>query len=192
MQISNVKIYGLNESEVASGYPFRIDLPSRAISLSPSDLKRAKKLASLEDGHDCFLQGIIIQFDLTCTIKMWTQLQRYHFIDFVSSQSTMHKITNMNLIDSYGDHVDMRIVAIMRKLQLEYEKNPTEENFLRLVYSNPVGMQLTARLSTNLRQLKTIYKQRKNHRLKEWKDFCNWILLLSPICNELLGDLKNE
>lgn len=190
MQISNVKIYGLDESQVASGYPFRVDLPSKSIIPSPSDLKRAKKLAMLEDGHDCFLQGIIVQFDLTCTIKMWTQLQRYHFIDFVSSQSTMHKITKMNLFESYGDHVDLRIVAIMRKLQAEYEKNPTEENFMRLLYSNPVGMLLTARLSTNMRQLKTIYRQRKNHRLKEWKDFCNWILLLSPICYEWLGGAK--
>jgi hypothetical protein len=30
-------------------------------------------------------------------------------------------------------------------------------------------------MTTNYRQLKTIYHQRKNHRLPEWLDFCDWV-----------------
>ena len=30
-------------------------------------------------------------------------------------------------------------------------------------------------MTTNYRQLKTIYRQRKNHALPEWKAFCKWI-----------------
>lgn len=37
------------------------------------------------------------------------------------------------------------------------------------------GLRLTARITTNYRQLKTIYQQRKNHRLPEWRAFCAWI-----------------
>jgi hypothetical protein len=44
--------------------------------------------------------------------------------------------------------------------------------------SNPCGFKLTAGMTTNYRQLKTIYNQRKNHRLPEWRDFCTWITLL--------------
>jgi hypothetical protein len=33
-------------------------------------------------------------------------------------------------------------------------------------------------MTTNYRQLKTIYHQRKNHRLPEWREFCEWILTL--------------
>lgn len=188
MVIDNVHIYGTGNSVVASGYPFRIDLPSFVFSETPNDLKRANKLAKLKDGHDVFLQGIIVQFDLTCSIKMWTQLQRYHFIDFVSSQSTMHMITKMNLADSYVEYVDAKVIEVMKKLQNEFRKNPTEENFLRLVYTNPVGMNLTARLTTNLRQLKTIYRQRKRHKLKEWKSFCKWISSLTILGLDWLSD----
>ena len=35
-------------------------------------------------GHDNFLKGIIAQFDLTFTIKAWTEAERYHFFDIVS------------------------------------------------------------------------------------------------------------
>ena len=47
--------------------------------------------------------------------------------------------------------------------------------YLGILYSNPCGFQLTAGMTTNYRQLKTIYHQRKNHRLPEWKLFCSWI-----------------
>ena len=44
-----------------------------------------------------------------------------------------------------------------------------------MLYSNPAGFRLTAGMTTNYRQLKTIYGQRKNHRLPEWREFCKWI-----------------
>ena len=49
------------------------------------------------------------------------------------------------------------------------------EKYLEILYSNPAGFKLTARMTTNYRQLKTIYAQRKNHRLPEWRAFCEWI-----------------
>ena len=46
--------------------------------------------------------------------------------------------------------------------------------YLEILYTNPAGMYLTARMTTNYQQLKTIYQQRKNHRLPEWRKFCEW------------------
>ena len=46
--------------------------------------------------------------------------------------------------------------------------------YLRILYSNPCGMFLTARMTTNYQQLKTIYQQRRYHRLPEWQWFCDW------------------
>ena len=75
----------------------------------------------------------------------------------------------------------------------EYNKNPCKENKLYLLYNCPVGLQLTARMTTNYRQFKTIYKQRKNHTLPEWREFCKWIETL-PYAELITGannkDLK--
>ena len=49
------------------------------------------------------------------------------------------------------------------------------EKYLEILYSNPAGFKLTARMTTNYRQLKTIYAQRRTHRLPEWRAFCEWI-----------------
>ena len=126
-------------------------------------------------GHDQFLTGIVVQFNLTLTNKAWVEAERYHFLDFVSSQSTMHRIAQFDLDQAYIDYVDPRMVEVMKALVAEYNSDPTPEKYLRVLYSNPAGFRLTARMTTNYRQLKTIYRQRRNHRLPEWRAFCEWI-----------------
>jgi hypothetical protein len=134
-------------------------------------------------GHDQFLTGIVVQFDLTFTVKAWTEAERYHFFDFVSSQSTMHRIAKFDLDKAYIEYVDPRIIEIMKEKvaeynRLDYDSDMMKRRYLEILYSNPCGFKLTARMTTNYRQLKTIYQQRKNHRLPEWRDFCDWIRTL--------------
>ena len=137
-----------------------------------------KKLALSEagSGHDQWLTGCIVQFDLTFTVKAWTEAERYHFFDFVSSQSTMHRIVKFDLDKAYSVYVDPRIVEIMKEKVADYNATTDEQErqlkYLQILYSNPCGFKLTARMTTNYRQLKTIYKQRRMHRLPEWRDFC--------------------
>ena len=68
---------------------------------------------------------------------------------------------------------------------LEQLEEIRKEKYLEILYSNPAGFLLTARLTTNYRCLRNIYIQRKNHRLPEWREFCKWIETL-PYAEELL------
>ena len=61
------------------------------------------------------------------------------------------------------------------------------ESYLIVLYNIPTGFELTARMTTNYRQLKTIYFQRKSHKLPEWREFCHWIETL-PMFKELILD----
>ena len=191
MKVSNWKVYDLDESILASSYPMRTDTEAR--ELNEHDIARAVKLANAKGGgHNQFLSGIGVSFDLTCTNKMWVEMERYRFVTFVSSQSTMHRIAKFDLSKAYNMYVDKRVIEVMEALKKEYEANPTPENYLRLLYTNPAGFELTARLTTNYRCLRNIYEQRRNHRLPEWRDFCYWIETL-PYAEELiLNGLNNN
>ena len=184
--VNNVKVFGLEDSIRASKYPMAPDINICNENITDT----VKKIGSCEagSGHDQFLTGIIVQFDLTFTVKAWTEAERYHFFDFVSSCSTMHRLKSMDLENGYCEHVDKRVVEIMKELQKEYNENPTKENMYKMLYTNPCGLKLTARMTTNYLQLKTIYHQRKNHRLQEWQDFCKWIETL-PYAKELICDV---
>ena len=98
----------------------------------------------------------------------------------------MHKLTKFELNDAYVEYVDERMIEIMKELQNKYNENQTVDNYLKLIYSNPVGMKLTARMTTNYRQLKTIYLQRRGHKLPEWREFCKWAISL-PYFKQLTG-----
>lgn len=210
--VSNVDIYDLEKSILASGYPMRTTIPDRDIT--EKDLARCKNLVNAtktgNGAHAQFMTGIRVNFDLTFSNKAWVEAERYRFLEFVSSQSTMHRITKFDLDNQYNKYVDSRIIEIMKSKVQEYNKvmelrdsydKDDQRNmspqlredltewlknaYLEILYSNPAGFTLTARMTTNYRCLRNIYMQRKDHRLPEWRAFCKWIETL-PYAQELL------
>lgn len=188
--ISNVQVYGLEESIKRAKYPKSTDVSKLNSELT----KGIKALGNSKkgEGHDNFLNGIIVQFDLTFTIKAWTEEERYHFIDFISSQSTVHKIVEFDVEKQVIKYVTQNTINEVNRLKDIYNENPTDENYLTLLYNVPVGFRLTAGMSTNYRQLKTIYSQRKHHKLPEWRAFCEWIETLPMFKVLCLGGDTNE
>lgn len=205
-QVTNFRIYDLDESLHAAGYPMRTSTQWNESELAA--LKRGVGLSHAADwvgAHDQFLTGIRVAFDLTFTNKAWVEAERYRFLEFVSSQSTMHRITKFDLTNQYNEYVDPRIIEIMQekvsqynKIQEELAKTPADDiynknrlielakqKYLEILYSNPAGFKITARLTTNYRCLKNIWRQRRNHRLPEWGEFCKWIETL-PYAKELI------
>lgn len=194
MQIKNVEVYGLVNSFRVSKYPMSINTNECKTDYTP----RIKSLATAQrgSGHDNFLKGIIVQFDMTATNKIWVEAERYHFFDIVSSQSTMHKLKDMNLDECFIKYTDKRIVEIMKELQKEFNEVNTKDStaeerkeaFYNLVYSCPSGLLITAGISTNYLQLKTMYHQRKGHYLDEWSvDFVKFVNSL-PYSDLITGE----
>lgn len=193
--VSNVQVYGFEDAVKGAKYSYAIDTNAVTNEVTKTTLSLANSKAG--SGHDQFMTGIIVQFDLTFSNKAWVEAERYKFLNFISSQSTMHRITKFNLDEAYMEYVDPRIIEIMKEktkayndLQTEMTKAKNEgkdvkemmdklnQLYLELLYSNPAGFKLTAKMTTNYRALKTIYHQRKDHRLPEWRAFCEWVKTL--------------
>ncbi len=195
--VSDVEIFGLDGAVKGAKYSYAIDQRTVDATITPTTVKLAQ--SAIGSGHDNFLNGVIVQFDLYFSNKAWVEAERYHFLDFVSSQSTMHRITKFNLDTAYTSYTDPRMIAIMKEKVEAYnqlmanlstatpeEKARLEEMYLEILYSNPAGFRLHARMTTNYRQLKTIYQQRRTHRLPEWRAFCDWIETL-PHAEFIIG-----
>jgi len=185
LNIENVKVYDLEESIKASKYPMATNTSEANSDVTGTVLALGNSKKG--EGHDQFLTGIRVNFDLTFSNKAWVELERYRFIEFVSSQSTMHRLSKFDLKQQYNKYVDPRMIFIMEQLKDTYNKTNDKEDYLKLLYSNPSGFELTARLTTNYRALKTVYSQRKNHRLPEWRAFCTWVLTLPHFVELCLG-----
>lgn len=167
-------------------------------------------------GHDNFLKGIQVTVDIKYP-QYWTpEAQRYNFFFILSSQSKMHRLTAMgkndNFISMFNKYVDQDVIEIVKKyielynyydsskLVDGYYYTPQEEKFsvkefndikyacfMRCVSNLPLGFEMWETVQFSYLQLKTIYFQRRNHKLKEdWGAFCDWCETL-PMFKELIG-----
>ena len=200
--ISNIKVYDLEESMRAAGYPMRTDLDETLdFTKDWGRAQRLTKASRFNAAHAQFLTGIVVNFDLTFSNKAWIEAERYRFLNFVSSQSTMHCITKFGLRKQCNEYVDERIITIVQEYidlynsltaqdeeTIEFKKNL----YLKILYNLPSGFQLTARMTTNYRCLLNIYLQRHDHRLPEWREFCNQLLEELPFFKELVEAYMNK
>ena len=214
MKIENVAIGGLNESFVASGLAFEMDYSSEKFKRQVEDClcsqgnhkKRAKSLSScaIGEGHDNFLCGIGVQANITAPRYWWPEFQRYHFVEIISSTSTMHSLKK--IVDAFLQTKELFGYEQEKFSELadKYFSRKTSDEVIKLFLDEclknnftieemkanlPEGFLQTARISTNYRQLKTIYRQRKNHPLEEWQKFCSWIRGL-PSAYLIVGEDK--
>nr|DAJ02146.1 MAG TPA: hypothetical protein [Caudoviricetes sp.] len=139
-------------------------------------IKRGMVLGGVKQGsgHDCMFKGVqfnmIIQFPL-----VWLkEYQRYHFTDIISSQSTMHKMTEFDLEVVYDGRVDPIVKERMQYLVDKYnnteDKVEKENLWETIVFTNPSGFQLVQGITMNYLQAKSMVAQRKYHKLDEWSE----------------------
>ena len=181
LSVKNVKVYDLRESVIACRNAMRLEVPEYTDEEFEKSLERAKKLVQASKNsdvkcHDNFLTGIRVSFDVTYP-QYWTpEFQRYHFADIVTSSSKMHRLCKMDMKKTCNKYVDERVIAVEQEKIDKYNADQTYENFMEMVSNCPLGLELFMRVSTNYKQLQTIYHQRKHHRLKEdWGAFIEFI-----------------
>ena len=181
MKVSNIKVYELEESITVSGYPMALNPEDCTI-----DWLRAEKLGAVKTGtgHDNYLKGIRVAFDIRYSQYWSMQAQRYTFLDIVSSQSKMHRLTKMDISEQCNKYVTCKTIDNLESYIERYNRDPTQENYMYVISNCPMGLELTMRCNTNYQQLKTIYQQRKNHKLEDWGIFCEFIEGL-PMFKEL-------
>ena len=190
-EIKDVKVYDLEECIIASGYAMRTvsyDYLEESIDGNlDHHIERCKKLVRASKNsdihcHDNFLTGIRVSFDIKYPQYLSPEMQRYHFYDIVTSMSKMHRLLKMDIdkscnmyvtqetkdnlkeyIKQYNDVVDFN----EHTLDTKEAREAAYRAWMRVVSNCPLGLELWMRVSTNYKQLQTIYYQRRHHKLKE-------------------------
>lgn len=169
MDISNVKVYDLKESVIACRNAMRLEVPEYTDEEFEASLKRAIKLCEASKGpvkcHANFRTGIRVSFDIKYPNYISPEMQRYHWFDIVTSSSKMHRIMQMDFDKCCNQWVTQETIAQMKRLIAKYNEDKSEENFMTVLSNCPQGVMLFMRVSTNYEQLRTIYLQRKSHKL---------------------------
>ena len=147
-----------------------------------NDIDRlAAKLAPMDGGHNKFLEQIQYWILIQAPLFWWKQADTYRVGISKSSESTMHKSWKNGLTqEMFETPIFQDTLNNLNKFIDEYnaEKTTTERKaYLQdLIIGNlPDAYLQTRLLNVNAKCLRNMYFQRREHKLKQWRDFCAWI-----------------
>ena len=165
------------------------------INIGENDLDLALRLTHAGPEHRKFLRMIHVSFDVTLPRFVWSEFDTYHN-NTKNSTSTMHKLLAANkpiTLEMFDydeitkDAIQLAVDKIegLRKLYIKKDCPNKNEILLTAKRILPESFLQMRTVDTNYEELRTIYHQRKNHRLPHWHEFCAWIETL-PYAKEFL------
>ena len=171
------------------------------------DLKLGEKLVRAGDEHGKFTRQIFVCADITAPLYWWKEFDTYKIGTTANSTSTMHTLTktpitkdmfsiddkNINLkINHNGEKKNISTNKIFDEtvyhcelLRKAYLETKDKDIWRALIQLLPESFNQLRTVTMNYAILRNIYRQRRNHKLTEWHDFCDWILTL-PYAKEFI------
>lgn len=188
MLMKNIKVMGFEgairgmrnpmNSWNKSDSTFSYNQSGECVNIGDNDLKLISSLIKAGPEHRKFLRMIHIQFDIDFPRYIWSEFDTYHF-NTKNSCSTMHKLLSndpitldMFVYDKEDETLMSFIITKLEQIRVEYQKIKDVKLLKRAKQLLPEGYLQKRTIDTNYEELLTIYHQRKNHRLDEWKQFC--------------------
>lgn len=163
--------------------------------LGENDLGLAIKLAKSGSDHRKFIRQIFVSVDITAPIYWWKEYDTYKIGTVANSTSTMHKIHSkpFELEDFSHDYMTQptlqfmeKVITYLEQVRLKYIEEKKKEDWYDLIQLLPESYNQMRTCTMNYENLSNMYYARRNHKLKEWHRFCDWVLTL-PYAKELIA-----
>ncbi len=158
-----------------------------------NDHELMQRLSNAGTEHRKYMRMMPVYVRITAPLYWWKEFDTYKVGTVANSCSTMHKIAEkeFTLEDFSCEHLmDFEEKGKLRFSPLGTLQNTIDElNDCRDLYLKtkdkaywwqmiqllPSSYNQTRNVMLNYEVLANIYRQRKNHKLDEWREFCKWI-----------------
>lgn len=171
---------GIKAWEIEDGYE------DEYFAIGDEDHKLAMKLSKAGKAHDKYLRQILISVDIIAPLKWWDEANTYHFFE-TNSTSAMHTLGKRELtpedfsfedLDSDLKRHYLLILNESRKRWIDTGKKKPSREWRQMIMLMAAGFNYRRTFTSNYSQLKSMYFDRKNHRLSEWREFAKWVKTL--------------
>lgn len=189
-----------------------IDALTNKYIVGENDLKLAQRMIGAGTDESKFMRQIFVSMDITAPLYWWKEADTYKIATVANSCSTMHKITSDEITEENysfepepdkpltdlptNDYVRIldiknRAVADVEWLRKKYNETKDKRYWRLLIQINPDGWLQKRTWTGNYQNLRNMYFARKNHKLIEWRQFCQIIEQL-PYSKELICYKKDK
>lgn len=164
--------------------------------IGEEDMKLALKLVKAGTDHSKFMRQIFVCMDIYAPEYWWKEYETYQVGTTENSTSTMHKLTSrlltvddfswdeFELKDKSRDEIYYNLVInnlkkntleSLNNLILKYQETKDKRIWRAIIQALPMNFNYLRTCSMNYQVLRNIYFARRNHKLVEWREFCDVI-----------------
>lgn len=158
-----------------------------------NDMKLAMTLTKSGSDHSKFLRQIFVSMDITAPMSWWWDYDTYKVSTVRNSTSRMHKLgTRLLTFDDFSiddeegkpnitplreyvlNDLNKRILEF-QKLKAEGKNKEAMSMWRDIVFDSPQNYNFKSTWTGNYENMRNIYHARKNHKQREFRDFCKFI-----------------
>lgn len=166
--------------------------------IGPNDHKLMASLRDAGTDHRKFMRMITVYMDITAPLYWWKEFDTYKVGTVANSCSTMHKIAakEFTLDDFSHEHLQEDAIAVLESVihtmnvhRIWFNKKAADDpkiDWWQMIQLLPSSYNQLRTVMLNYEVLANIYKSRKNHKLDEWRTFCESIKAF-PYCELIIG-----
>ncbi len=167
--------------------------------LGENDLSLMQHLSNAGTEHRKYMRMMPVYVRITAGHTWWAEFDTYKIGTVRNSCSKMHKIHVMGFEADSFDHEGIdevgeiavetfdKVRETLTWLAKMFNETKEKKYWRAIIELLPLGFHLTANIMLNYEVLADIYRQRKNHKLDEWRAFCKWIKTL-PYSELITGE----
>ena len=149
--------------------------------IGPNDRDLMLRLCSAGADHRKFMRMIVVYMDITAPLYWWKEFDTYKVGTVANSCSTMHKIHEKEFIldDFSHEHLGSGGIALLERIIKDlnwyrdlFNKDKRKIDWWQMIQLLPSSYNQRRTVMLNYEVLANIYNARRNHKLDEWRSFC--------------------
>lgn len=164
--------------------------------VGPNDKDLMKRLRKAGTDHRKFMRMITVYVDITAPMYWWSEFDTYKIGTVANSCSKMHTIHKTEISEDLFsfDHVELCEVGKeylneLEKLRVKFNETKDKKYWYALIQLLPASFNQKRTVMLNYEVLANMYKSRKNHKLDEWRELCEWCKTL-PYSKLITGNFE--
>ena len=164
-----------------------------SVNIGKNDLELMTRLANAGPEHAKYRRMIVVTVDILAPLYWWKEFDTYKVGTVANSCSTMHKIADkeFTLDDFSHEHLLTEketawgnicptitlecTISALNNFRKKYLETKDKKYWWQMIQLLPSSYNQKRTVMLNYEVLANIYRQRKDHKLDEWRDFCKWI-----------------
>lgn len=188
IKIENIDVYGFDAAIRGARNPMNSWHLSDTcynngdFEIGPKDYDLLKRLTLAGPEHRKWNRMVTVTMDITAPLYWFKEYDTYKVGTAANSCSTMHKIQakEFELDDFSHEHlISTRLlqdtIDELNYFRDMYNKTKEKEYWWGMIQNLPTSYNQKRTVHLNYETLGAMYRQRKHHKLDEWREFCETI-----------------